>query len=862
MRTLRVVARAILPLAVRHLAAHRVAAGVAFLAMASGVASITATTLMYESVVASYEATVVRLAGRAALQVTNGKSGVPEELADELRRDARVLGVAASVEEFVPTADFPGEQLYLYGIDLLADQEMRDYGSTSHAVVSDPLVFLAEPDSVALTAAFLSAHGLKLHDHVRVLAPSGVVELTIRAVLGAQRGPASAFDGRVAVVDLSVAQDMLKSPGRVSQLAIETAPNVDLAALERTIVQIVGERGVVERPKSRVASFARLVTNYRYGLLLAAATSTVVALYFVFNIATIAVVDRRQELGLLRTIGMGSSGMIALVLGELLGIALLASAVGVPLGLGLARVLARTLGASVAALYLDVGVPAPMLRLGSGLWSVGLGLLTAFVAALAPIHQVLAIAPLDVRSSPGDQGPSASYVIAALTGGGLLGCSFGVWVWRAMLPVSAEAAGIVAMLGAVLAMALIVPFVVRLVTAFAERLAQRSSSATLLLASRSLASEIGRVVLTCSAGLVSLGGTIAVASWAASFDATLDAAFDTVFARIDLLVSAGADPFAIEATRMPASVADEIASLPEVDFVDPVRITTVGFDGSLVSVVAGDAQLYVQGRRRLHMVDGDSIAVGRDLASGSSVVVNQTFVSRFHLRCGDMLDLATPDGALRVRIAGVYLDLSPGDLATVHLDRALYRRHWRDDTANLLGVSLHDGADRRRVIETIRTRWAERRVVVFTLEQMRREYAAMLTHLSSLVYPLLGAAVIVALVGIISARVASMMMRVRVSGVLRAVGATRAQLARVFVIEAAMIGGVAATLAAVAGSALGRMEIAILMRGMLGMSVLYAYPRAVACVGGLGIVLLTSIAGWVLGRQAAGMGVGEALRWE
>ena len=48
----------------------------------------------------------------------------------------------------------------------------------------------------------------------------------------------------------------------------------------------------------------RLLTNFRYGLLLAAAISMIVALYFVFNMATIAVVERRRELGLLRAIGM------------------------------------------------------------------------------------------------------------------------------------------------------------------------------------------------------------------------------------------------------------------------------------------------------------------------------------------------------------------------------------------------------------------------------------------------------------------------------------------------------------------------------------------------------------------------------
>ena len=861
---MRVVSPAILLLIVRHLVAHKVVAGVTVGAMACGVASMVATQLMYESVVTSYETTALRFAGRAALQVTNGDSGVPEEIADELRLVPGVRGVAASVEGFVAVPDLPGERLYVYGVDLLADQQIREYGSTSDAVVSDPLVFLAAPDSVALTAEFAQAHRLGLQDRLRVLAPVGVVDLTIRAVLGNQHGPASVFDGRVAVVDLSVAQALLQSEGRVSELAIEVAADADLDAVERAVVQTVGGHGAVERPTSRAAAFARLMTNYRYGLLLAAATSMIVALYFVFNMATIAVVERRQELGLLRALGLCRHEVVVLVVGELLALSAVASGMGIPAGLGLARLLAGALGASVAALYTDIGVPLPELHYRPVLWGVTLGMLTPLVAAVGPILRVVRLRPLEVLRSAAAERPQAmTYLASTLGGAAIITLSGAAWVARAALPMSKEAAGIVAMLGAIVGIAFLVPMAVRLLAELGDRLATRRLGPLSMLATRNVTSEIGRIAITCSAVLVSLAGTIAIATWLASLDATLSAAFDTVFAKIDLMVSSGADPFAVAATRIPGPVVDAIAALPEIAYVDPIRINTMAFAGSLVAVVARDARLYAEGRRTLSMIEGDGATAGRELVSGSSVVVNQTFASRFNRHPGDMLELATPGGALRLRIAGIYLELAPGDLATIHLDRSLYRRWWRDETASVVAVSLRRGGDRSRVIAALRAQWGERhRLVVLTLQQLRREYQGMLTHLTALVYPLLGSAVLVALVGIVSARVTSIIARTRVSGVLRAIGATRRQLARVFVIEAAIVGGVSAALAAVVGSALGRMQVEVLLRGMLGMSILYSYPRAVALLGGMGVVLLTSAGGWVLGRRASRLAVSAALRWE
>ena len=153
MRAWRILTTALVPLGVRHLATHKATAGVAGFAIACAVAALVATQLVYDAVVASYESTTLSFAGRAGLQVTNGESGVAEEVADELRTVRGVRTVAASVEGFVAAPGLPGERLYLYGIDLLADQQMRNYGSAATAVVSDPLVFLASPDSVAVTGS-------------------------------------------------------------------------------------------------------------------------------------------------------------------------------------------------------------------------------------------------------------------------------------------------------------------------------------------------------------------------------------------------------------------------------------------------------------------------------------------------------------------------------------------------------------------------------------------------------------------------------------------------------------------------------------------------------------------------------------
>lgn len=848
MRAWRIVTGAVWPLAVRHLVAHRSAAGVAAFAVACGVAAVLATQVLYGSVLGSYEATVERFAGRAALQVTNGASGVGEEVVEAIRGVSGVEAVAPSVEGFISIADAPGERLYLYGVDLLTDQSVREYGAPGDAVVSDPMVFLASPDSVALTAELARERGVAMDGSLRVLTPAGIVSLTVRALLGKQHGPASALDGRLAVVDVSVAQELLQLEGRVSAIAIVVAPDADLAAVTRAVTARVGGRGVVETPRSRTNAFARLIANYRYGLMLAAAIAMVVATYFVFSIATIAIAERRRELGLLRVVGLRRSEIGAVVLLEVLVLSAAASGVGVPLGIGLARLLVGAFATNAAVLYGDLGDPALHLGAGAVVASLGLGITTPLLAIVGPLRRLLHVSPHAAIVEPWHAARARwSVGVGVLV---VLG-AVSVWMARSRLPITVGHAGIVAILGVVVGTAGCGPSVVGVLARLGDRLASAAGRPLLLLACRGIRADTRAIAVSCSALLVSLAGTIAVATWITSLAATLQATFDGAFANVDLVVSAGAEPFASDTIRIPASVAAGIAMRPEVAAVNPVRVDTLAFGDARVLVVAGDARLYRDGRRRLVLTEGEPRAVVEALVAGSGVVVNQTFATRFGHRPGAMLTLGTPTGPLVVRVVGIHVDLTPGDLGTVHLDRRLYERWWRDTTASFVEISLRRPDDRATLIDAIRTRWGEpHRLVMLTLAQVRAEYDAMLRKLAGMVSPLLGVAIASALVGMLSGRVASMIARRRVGAILRVAGATRRQLARVHGVEAGMVAAVAVVVAAVAGAGLGRLQVEILLRGMLGMSVAYAYPGTAVSLGGTVIVLASAAVGWLLARRA------------
>ena len=141
------------------------------------------------------------------MEIMNGEAGVPEELLDEVKNLPGVGAAEASIQGFVPVLDHEGERLYIVGLDLLAEQQLWSYQLIdAEGSIEDPLVFLAQPDSVAVTNDFLTANGLTLGDRIRVRGPRGPVWLSTRGALDLRSGTATLFGGRLAVMDVFAAQ--------------------------------------------------------------------------------------------------------------------------------------------------------------------------------------------------------------------------------------------------------------------------------------------------------------------------------------------------------------------------------------------------------------------------------------------------------------------------------------------------------------------------------------------------------------------------------------------------------------------------------------------------------------------------------
>ena len=108
----------------------------------------------------------------------------------------------------------------------------------------------------------------------------------------------------------------------------------------------------------------------------------------------------------------------------------------------------------------------------------------------------------------------------------------------------------------------------------------------------------------------------------------------------------------------------------------------------------------------------------------------------------------------------------------------------------------------------------------------------------------------------------SVLDRTRELGVLRAVGALRATVRRLVIMEAGIIGLAGALFGVAGGSLLGYVIVDTLFPNVFGIQALYRYPLTAALFAFASAIVLAAAAGYFPGRSASRLRITEALQYE
>src|SRR5579885_2257188 len=248
----------------RHLRMKPVRTILTALGVSFGVALYIAIEIINRSTLSSFRESIDAVAGKATLSISAGDAGFPESELDVISHAPGVKSAAPMIES---RAYFAGdsessESLMVFGVDLLKEQSVRTYKTTDEQAIDDPLVFLNQPDSIILTHSFAEAHHLKIDSKFSLATARGSKTFTVRGLLSPE-GPAKAYGGGIALMDIDGAQVTFGKEGKLDRVDIVTARNADIDQVADSLRSKLGPGFTVERPETQSENMERMVKTYQ-----------------------------------------------------------------------------------------------------------------------------------------------------------------------------------------------------------------------------------------------------------------------------------------------------------------------------------------------------------------------------------------------------------------------------------------------------------------------------------------------------------------------------------------------------------------------------------------------------------------------
>ena len=849
--------------ALKSLAERRVRAALTALAIVLGVAMVAGSFILTDTIdraftnIFSSTYTQTDLVVRGDAVVDEAFAGTPTVSEDLLPRIQAVPGVeaaAGSLVDFSGTGntakilDNDGEVIggnmpsFGFGVDPSQERFNPLRLTTGH--------WASGPGEVVIDTSTASGNDIAVGDAVRIVADGPVREFTVTGI--ARFGEVDSLGGAtIAVFDVPTARDMLGKTG-FDAIQVAAAPGTSQDTLAGRIEAILPPGAELATGEEQAARDKEVVSEgitFIRGILLAfGGIALFVGAFIIFNTMSITVAQRAREFALIRMVGGSRRQILRSVILEAFVIGLIASVVGLLVGLGLA--------AGLNAVFKSLGADLPdsgtVFKTRTVIVAFIVGVGVTVLAALSPARRATRVAPVIAfregvlgetrRTRRHAYGAIATTVIGvALLGYGMF--ASGVDIVPRLLAIGG---GVIVLF---IGVALFSSRLVRPLASLVGRPAARIAGAAGRLARDNAMRNPSRTAVTAAALMIGIALVTFVAvlgqglraSYGSSFDDQVDT--DYVVTAQDTF-----SPFAPEA-------GNALRRNPDVSALTSIREDQVQTFGKKVGIDRIEPATI--GRFYNFNWDPGSDAVLAQLGADGAIV-SRSFADDHALAVGKRFRAVAPDGTrLNLTVKGIDKPESfdPLGLGEIFVAPLVFDRTFQTQRDRFVFFDGRPGTTKQD-FEAALQRFPETKL--FTGEGYRKDQESQINEFLNLLYVLLALSVIVSLFGIVNTLVLSVFERTRELGMLRAIGMSRRQTRRMVRHESIIV----ALIGSVLGMAVGVFLAALVTAALSSEGVTFSLPVGTLIAFLVVAVLAGMLAAVLPARRASRLNVLEALQYE
>jgi putative ABC transport system permease protein len=741
-----------------------------------------------------------------------------------------------------------GQVLNMLGVDTFNDASHREIDWVEEPVftgLNSPL----QEGSIAISDALAQQYALHRGSGFPVLLQERIVTLKVIGIFKVS-GRNQALRN-VGFSDISVLQDLSHTTGLLSRIELDfsTLKADEQNRLKSSLEAVIPHDLNIRTPQERSANLGEMVKAYQVNLMALSFITLIVAAFLIYNTLSMAVLQRRQEIGTYRLLGLSAKTLSIFIQLEALCLGGMGSLIGLLLGSQVLPMVGQAVSQTLQNVYTGQATatftPPDWLP-----WvCVLVGLFTSFIGAYFPVQEALQIQPIDCirplsesANQAGRRNKLAKMGVLLL----ILALGFSLLPPLYHLPLGGYLAAFCILAGGTLLTPILLSYVL-------WALQQWSSTIHLPIWARLcislLQGGMHRSAVAVASLLVALALSISLTTLIGSFRHSVEDWIHQSL-RADIFIQPQSATSNRSVGLLSFHTVQALRQDPAIEAGDPFLEQAFTYQGQPFYLGAANLDTFARyasltfthgqaSSEVLQQTWRESRPLNVHRKEPFPTIISEPFSTKHQLKKGDTFTLNMPKGPLHLKVQGVYYDYA-SSLGYAIIHRGVYQAFGgtQADASTSLALYLKPNEDPERVIQRLEKKVPQGVILAMRSNKaLREEVLGIFDKTFAITYLMQGVALLISILTVLHALTALILDGKRIYATLDYLGMSQALRLRLVMNQGVLLSLLGYGMAFVFGMMLASVLIYVLNAQSFGWSVPMQTPWAF-----LGTNIL-----WVLG---------------
>ncbi len=772
--------RLLLKFSVRHLVRQGWQTILIIIGILLGVAVVIAIDFANESSKKAIALSSQSITGKATHQIMASGTGIPEKYFSEMMRNGVFDQASPVIEGYVNVTEFNKQAILILGIDPILDFPFRNYYGNEDDQLNQLFTIISEPNSGIIAKDLADEFNLSLGDEINYVFEGKPGYLKIVGLISSDEPIVGESLKGLIIVDISTAQSAFNKIGFLDKVELI----INDSKQEELIAKKLFPGLVIQSISEQNQQLNNMVGAFQLNLTALSLLALVVGGFLIYNTMTFSVVQRRELIGLYRSLGFYRSEIFFMIVFEALVIGIIGTFLGVIVGIFLGNGTVNLILQTINDLYYVTTVRSASIPIESVIKGAVLGIFATMIVSIPPAIEAMQVTPRTAKIRSGYEEIVRKNLMLFPILGILL---FLVSYFLLFSPIFqnlwwAFGATLLVVVGfsifAALGLFLILPGLSRFLKKYIGLIPG--------MAARELYRSLSRTAIAVSSLMVAVSVTIGMSMMINSFRYTVSIWLKETLAG-DIYISVP-NQFS---NRSSAFIDDEIINniyaYPGIERIDTLlTINGISEFGDIqINVITNDEIAY----ERIFTETGATIEEIWSLLESGQILMAEPLAQRFNLEVNQYIPVETSAGKIDFEIIGIFTDYTSSQ-GYIMMARSVFDNYWDNQQVTAVSINVNENKDINIAVRELKSRLSQKNqeLLIRSNQSLREDVLVVFDRTFAITNALRFIATLVSFIGILSATLIILLDRKREFGMLKAIGFRQKELNQLVLTETGLMG--------------------------------------------------------------------------